>query len=158
MSFWGKIITLFPGIHTLFVIASVCFFIVQPHIFSFLLVPFSIYLFPLLAFHLHQIVARLQEGTFDITKGYSAWYGTHMIQLFFITFTSFEGALRLVPGLFSFWLRLWGSSVGKGVYWAPHFEVADRSLLVIGNRAVFGYGVKINGHMINPSRTMGRPH
>lgn len=40
----------------------------------------------------------------------------------------------LIPGIFSCWLRLWGAKVGRDVYWTTRLEIADRSLLEIGDR------------------------
>ena len=155
MTFFGKLMALFPAFHTILVLASLVTFVFHPQWYTVLVIPVVIYIFPLIAFHIHQLFAPVNEGEFDLTKGYSAWFGSHMLQNFFITFPITERFLRLFPGVFSLWLRLWGSSVGKNVYWTPDFEVADRSLLIIGNNAVFGYAVKISCHMINPSRKMG---
>ena len=155
MTFFGKLMALFPAFHTVLVLVSLVFFVFHPRWYSVTAIPLVIYLFPLTVFHCHQFLAPVKEGEYDLTKGYSAWFGSHMLQNFFITFPITERFLRLFPGVFSLWLRLWGSGVGKNVYWTPDFEVADRSLLIIGNNVVFGYAVKISCHMINPSRKMG---
>ena len=155
MSLYGKLMALFPALHTSLVLASFVLFVFEPSLSSLLTIPATVYLFPLLVFRIHQILAPLEEGTYSIVQGYSAWYGTHMIQTFFISFTGAERFLRMFPGLFSLWLRLWGSKVGKAVYWTPHFELADRGMLVIGNQAVFGYGVKISCHVISPCKELG---
>jgi hypothetical protein len=55
-----------------------------------------------------------------------------------------------VPGLFSLWLRAWGSTVGRAVYWTPGLEIADRSLLRIGDRVVFGHRVGLYAHLVAP--------
>ena len=57
---------------------------------------------------------------------------------------------RLVPGLYSLWLRIWGSRVGRLVYWSPGLEVLDRSLLDVGDQVVFGIGVRLNPHVLMP--------
>jgi acetyltransferase-like isoleucine patch superfamily enzyme len=61
-------------------------------------------------------------------------------------------ALRLVPSLFSLWLRLWGAKVGRGVYWTSKLEIGDRSLLDIGDGVIFGHGVGIYSHAIKPKK------
>ena len=155
MTLFGKLITLFPGLHALLVIASAGFFILEPSWSRASLIPLAIYIFPLVAYHVHQMIAPVVEGESSIIGSYSPWYGTHMIQLVFIGFPSCERFLRLFPGVFSVWLRLWGSKVGKGVYYTPHLELADRGLLEIGNGCVFGYNVKIAGHYISPSKEKG---
>ena len=155
MTFFGKLITFFPGLHALLVIASMGYFIIEPSWLSAGLIPVAIYLFPLVAYRLHQLIVPIVEGESSIIGSYSPWYGTHMIQLVFIGFPSCERFLRLFPGVFSIWLRLWGSKVGKGVYYTPHLELADRGLLEIGHGCVFGYNVKIAGHYISPSKEKG---
>ena len=155
MTFLGKLMALFPATHAVSVLGAMVGFVVSPSLVSFLLIPIAIYFLPLIAFHIHNRVFPLEEGTFSIVKGYSPWFGTHMIQQNFISFKAAEEILRTVPGLFPLWLRAWGSQVGRSVYIAPHFEIADRSLLVIGDNAIFGYGVKVSCHVISPSREHG---
>lgn len=155
MTFFGKLITFFPGLHALLVIASMGYFIYEPGWLSGGLIPITIYLFPLAVYHLHQMIVPIVEGESSIIGSYSPWYGTHMIQLVFIGFPSCERFLRLFPGVFSVWLRLWGSKVGKSVYYTPHLELSDRGLLEIGHGCVFGYNVKIAGHYISPSKEKG---
>ena len=155
MTFLGKLIALFPAIHGFAVLASAVWFVVSPSLLSFFLIPVVVYFMPLFAFHVHNRVFPLEEGTFSIVKGYSPWFGTHMIQQNFISFKAAEEFLRVVPGLFPLWLRAWGSKVGSNVYIAPHFEIADRSLMVIEDNAIFGYGVKVASHVVSPSREHG---
>lgn len=50
------------------------------------------------------------------------------------------------------WLRLWGSQVGQQVYWTPGLEIADRGLLSIGDRVVFGHRVGLSSHIVKPKR------
>jgi len=155
MSFLGRLVTLYPAIHGAGIISSLIFFVFEPGPLTLALIPLTIYLFPLVCFHVHQWVAPVKEGDSSLVGSYSPWYGTHMIQTVFIAFPGTERILRLVPGLFSLWLRCWGSKVGRNVYWTPHFEVADRGLLEIGDNVVFGYNVKVACHVISPSREMG---
>ena len=155
MTFYGKLISFFPALNVALVLAALIGFITDPGILYGLEILFFIYFFPLICFHLHQIICPLKEGKFDITSGYSAWYGTHMIQNMHITFPMFERVLRLIPGVFSAWLRLWGSDVGKNIHWTTQFEVFDRSLLKIGDNCVFGYEVKVSSHVVMPSSKHG---
>ena len=69
---------------------------------------------------LHQRLSRLSDRT------YAPWWGMHQIQVLYIAIPQLEAVLRLVPGLYSQWLRLWGSKVGRRVYWTPD---ASRSLI-----------------------------
>src|SRR5207253_10465551 len=61
------------------------------------------------------------------------WYATQW-QVMFNRFPALEEVLRMVPGLYSTWLRLWGAQVGGLVYWSPGVRVFDRPFLHIGSR------------------------
>ena len=56
--------------------------------------------------------------------------------------------MRIVPGAYSVWLRLWGSRIGAFTYWAAGLRILDRSFLDIGNGVAFGAGVRLNPHVI----------
>jgi hypothetical protein len=153
MSFFGRLVSLFPLVHGLGVLVGVGLCIREPSACSVGLALGLIYILPLLLFRLHRLVAPLREGISDLSDGdYSAWYGGHQLQLPFISFPVYERALRLVPGLFSLWLRLWGSKIGRGVYWTPHLALADRDLLEIGSSVVMGHQIGLSGHLISPTQ------
>ena len=80
------------------------------------------------------------------------WWLSSQWQVIFNRLPWLEELIRLVPGLYSVWLRLWGAKIGKFVYWTPGLQILDRSLLQIGDRVVFGAGVKISPHIIMPNR------
>ncbi len=77
-----------------------------------------------------------------------AWWVTLQLQMVFNRLTFLEEILRFVPGLYSFWLRLWGAKVGARTFWASGVTILDRPFLRIGNGVVFGAGVRINPHVI----------
>lgn len=108
---------------------------------------------PPVAFKIHNRFHPLREGPSHLVGDkYSPWWGGHQIQLLYIAFPALEEVLRLVPGLFSAWLRLWGSNIGKRVYWTPRFQIADRSLLTLGDDVVVGYDTGISPHLIKRTR------
>lgn len=114
---------------------------------------FVLYGFPLLAYRLHSRFYPIAEGVSYLQgHDYSPWWGGHQIQLVYIAFPMLETALRLIPGAFSAWLRLWGAQVGEQVYWAPGLEIADRGLLEVGDRAIIGHRVGLYAHVIKPKR------
>jgi len=76
------------------------------------------------------------------------WWLSAQAQVLFCRFPFLEEALRMVPGLYSGWLRLWGAQIGRFTYWAPGVVILDRSLVEIGDNVVFGAGVRINPHVI----------
>ena len=110
-----------------------------------------LYLVPPLLHRAHDVVWPLKAGSHDIVGAhYVPWWGSHQLQRLYMTFPALEAALRLVPGLFSAWLRLWGAKVGRKVYWTPTLEITDRSLLDIGDGAVFGQDAVMVAHVIMP--------
>ena len=59
-----------------------------------------------------------------------------------------EEIMRLVPGLYSLWLRLWGARVGRLTYWGAGLRILDRSFLHIGDDVIFGAAVRLNPHVL----------
>lgn len=112
-----------------------------------------LYGLPLLAYRLHTWVYPISEGVSYLRRQhYSPWWGSHQIQLVYIALPLLETLLRLIPGAFSAWLRLWGAEIGQQVYWTPGLEIADRGLLSIGDRVVIGHRVGLYAHVIKPKR------
>ncbi len=114
---------------------------------------FSLYGFPLFVYRLHNRFYPVIKGISYLQgDDYSPWWGAHQIQLVYIAFPMLETILRLIPGAFSAWLRLWGAKVGQQVYWAPGLEIADRGLLEVGDHAIIGHQVGLYAHVIKPKR------
>jgi hypothetical protein len=110
---------------------------------------FCLYVVPPIGARLCRLVWRSPEGQVDIdSRGFLAWWMESQWQTIFNRLPLLEEGLRLVPGLYSCWLRLWGAEVGSLVYWSPGLRVADRRLIDVGSRVVFGAGVRVFGHMM----------
>lgn len=93
---------------------------------------------------------RDQGPRFDSdSNGFLFWWLSLQFQMLFNRLPFLEELLRFVPGAYSAWLRLWGSTVGKVTYWAPGVRILDRSFLEVGDRVVFGAGVRLNPHVID---------
>lgn len=113
----------------------------------------TIYLLPVLCYRLHNALWPVEPGgSYLIGKSYSPWWGGHQLQLIYLAAPWLEGLLRLVPGLYSAWLRLWGSTVGRSVYWTPQVEIGDRGLMIIGDQVIFGHRAVAFAHVIKPRR------
>jgi hypothetical protein len=92
--------------------------------------------------------APLQQGVSQIDgRKFSPWLASHHIQAFYDALPYLESLLRVVPGFYSAWLRMWGSRVGYGVEWPVRIDVLDRSLMDIGNRVVFSREVELAAHV-----------
>lgn len=102
------------------------------------------------------ILARIVSLLFPIrrqmipigSRDFFSWWITLNFQVLYGRFPTLEEVLRLVPGLYSLWLRLWGSRIGRATYWAAGFQVFDRQYLKIGHFVTMGANVRITPHMI----------
>ena len=94
-------------------------------------------------------LARISEGRIRIGSGaFFAWWALANLQMLFSRLPMLEELLRLVPGLYSMWLRLWGARVGRLTYWGAGLRILDRSFLCIGDNVVFGAAVRLNPHVL----------
>lgn len=82
------------------------------------------------------------------SKEYLLWWATSSFQVIYLRFSFLEELLRSIPGLYSAWLRLWGSQIGSTTYWSPGTKILDRSFLVIGDRVVMGYSTNLTSHLV----------
>lgn len=153
MTIKSTILSLFPAIVIFLGLISFLWVCHSPGFFSITTLFFSFYGLPLLTYKIHNYFYPLEEGIFYLKgKEYSPWWGSHQIQLIYITFSFLESGLRLIPGAFSLWLRLWGAKIGKNVYWTPKLEIADRSLIEIKDNVIFGQSCTILSHAIKPKK------
>jgi acetyltransferase-like isoleucine patch superfamily enzyme len=153
MTLLSTFLAFFPALVLVAAGASVCWLCFAPSIFSILAIGLSLYGLPLLAHYLHGYFHPIAEGISYLRgDNYSPWWGSHQIQSIYIAFPALETLLRLIPGAFSVWLRLWGAQIGRDVYWTSQLEIADRSLIIVGDRVVFGYQVTLVSHIIKPKK------
>ena len=102
---------------------------------------------PLLARIVLCIVPISVEPVTVKSKQFVAWWMLAQLQGVFLRFPQLDEALRLLPGAYSLWLRMWGSKIGRLTMWAPGVVILDRSFLHLGDDVVFGAGVRINPHV-----------
>jgi len=116
---------------------------------------FSIYLLPPLLYRISSLIIPIKIGTqkFGPKEEPSGWMVAHRIQMIYMIIPFFERALNSLPEIYSIWLRLWGSKIGRMVYWAPDVVLLDRTHLNIGSHNFIG-GSKLSSHIAIP-RTDG---
>jgi hypothetical protein len=120
------------------------------------LAPAVLYLVPPLMVRVATLVAPLPRGRVELASaGFLRWWFTSQCQTVFARLPFLEELLRLVPAVYSAWLRLWGARIGALVYWSPGVAVLDRSLLEVGDRVAFGAGARLHGHVIVPFEGRG---
>ena len=153
MSFAGRLLTFFPALVIACAGTSFVMAIATRSPWWLLAIVFSIYGLPLLAFSVIDRIRPLREGRSYLDgPRYSPWWGSHNIQRIYIAFPQLESLLQLIPGAFSLWLRMWGSRIGRHVHWTPRVEIADRSLLDVGDDVVFAHKIECYAHAIKPGR------
>lgn len=80
------------------------------------------------------------------SRAFFRWWITWQLQTVFNRLPWIEEGLRLVPGAYSAWLRLWGARIGRLTLWSPGVRILDRPLLVIGHEVVLGVDTRLVGH------------
>ncbi len=80
--------------------------------------------------------------------GFVTWWVSAQAQMIFNRLPILEEMLRLVPGLYSLWMRLWGARIGRLTFWGPHSRIVDRPLLIVGEDVVIGGGCQIGSHLL----------
>jgi hypothetical protein len=152
MTLLGRIISFYSTCILGLCAATVLWFCWRPSPIQPVILAFILYLVPPLTFRLHRIFFPIKKSLSNLSdRKYSPWWGAHQIQVIYTAIPQLESALRLVPGFYSAWLRLWGSRIGRQVYWTPNVEITDRHLLDIGDHVVCGHKCKFLGHAIKPS-------
>jgi hypothetical protein len=153
MTLLSTILSFFPMLVMLMSLTSFLWICVSPGIFSVITLIFIVYGFPLLIHKIHTYFYPIEEGiSYLCEKKYSPWWGSHQIQSIYIAFPAIEIILRMIPGAFDLWLRLWGAKIGKHIYWTAHIEISDRTLLEIGDNVVIGHACGLYSHIIKPKK------
>lgn len=106
-----------------------------------------IYLLPPLA-------ARLTLAAFGAPGGrltqdmraYKVWWFLTQLQTLFNRLPMLEEFLRLFPGLYPLWIKLWGGSLSPFAYVSPGVVITDRYLVSVGRGAVLGLMSALAGH------------
>lgn len=149
MSIVGRLISYFPLVYFCLLVACLIWLAVSRSIFPAFAFLAITYVLPPLLFRFHDVLFPLRDGSVRLDQPeYAPWWGSHQLQLPYEAVPALEAILRIIPGAYSVWLRLWGSQIGSGVHWTPSLELIDRSRLVVGDSVVFGHKVAIYPHII----------
>ena len=112
----------------------------------------NLYLTPLLAYRTFHLFFPVFEGKAQMwpidADNPCSWIVDHKLQLVYEAMPFLEHVLVMVPGLYAFWLRLWGSNVGGDTFFTPQVEVTDRGLVDIGDSSFFGHRVFMSSHIV----------
>lgn len=115
------------------------------------LAPVLLFLAPPLLVRLVAFRRPLPAGRVALdSASFLRWWFSAQCQVVFTRLPFLEELLRLVPGLYSLWLRLWGAQIGSLVYWSPGVAILDRPLVRVGSHVIFGVGARLNAHVLAP--------
>jgi len=143
-----RLFSYFPLLMTIVSLAALGVFAQWPSGWSALLLLFILYLFPPMVLRIMLRWAPLKQGISAIDgRKFSPWLAAHHIQAFYDALPYLEALLRVIPGFYSMWLRMWGSRIGYGVVWPVRIDVLDRNLMDIGNRVTFDREVELAAHV-----------
>jgi hypothetical protein len=91
--------------------------------------------------------AGLPQGEIAVpSDAFFRWWTTWQLQSLFNRLPWLEELLRLIPGAYSGWLRMWGAEIGQLTLWSPGVRVLDRPLVRIGDDVVVGIDARLVGH------------
>jgi hypothetical protein len=108
-----------------------------------------LYVAPALAARILGALAPLPEGRIGVgTRSFFVWWALLNLQTLFSRLPVLEESIRLVPGCYSAWLRLWGARIGRLTYWGAGVQILDRSLLEVGNDVVLAAGTRLSAHIV----------
>jgi hypothetical protein len=152
----GRLVSFFPFFYFALIVGLMMAW-VQTHEWIFVVaLPVATYILPVTLFRLFNALAPMREGFFDLSeRKYNPWWTSHMLQFPFIALPWLESLLHFVPGLYTLWLRAWGSQIGKGVYWTPRTEIVDRSMMIVGDQCIIGHQSLFVAHLVEVKN--GRP-
>ncbi len=107
----------------------------------------ALYILPPVVARFILIAFPIRPGRISIgSGGFFTWWALVNLQMIYARFTFLEEFLRIVPSLYSMWLRLWGAKIGRLTYWGAGVRVLDRSFIHIGNDVIIGAGVCLSPH------------
>ena len=148
MTLGDRVFSYFPLMMTAATFTALGVFAQWPSLWTVLLLLFIIYGLPPMVLRVMFRWAPLKIGVSAIDgRAFNAWLAAHHIHAFYDALPYLESLLRVFPGFYSMWLRMWGSRVGYGVVWPVRIDVLDRNLMDIGNRVTFEREVELAAHV-----------
>jgi len=144
----NRLFSYFPLLMTVLSLAAMGMFGRWPSLWTAALLLFIIFFLPPIVQRVMLRWSAMKQGVAELDgRAFSPWLASHHIQAMYDALPFLESLLRVFPGFYSLWLRMWGSRVGYGVEWAVRMDVLDRSLMDIGNRVVFEREVELAAHV-----------
>lgn len=118
-----------------------------------------IYIIPPFITRIALIICPLKQKEYMLyTKEYYTWWLIFCAQIIYLRLPILEELIRIVPGLYSMWLRVfWGAKIGKFTFWAPGTRILERNFIEIGDNVVFAADTRINPHVQTDTKLLLSP-
>lgn len=126
-------------------------FVLEKQVIDFVFFILTPYMLPLLLNKIITTIYPIKEGGSYIgltEEKFSPWLFSLRVQQIYLVFPQLERLLFFLPGMYSAWLRAWGSKIGKNVFWTPGTIVNDRGMLEIGDFVILGHNVYMSPHFL----------
>src|SRR5690242_15747852 len=108
MSRWNRLFSYFPLLMTVATLAAVAAFAHDASIWTLLLLFAVLYILPPTVQRVMFRWSPLKLGVSTIDdRSFSSWLAASHIQAFYDALPQLESLLRVIPGFYSMWLRLW---------------------------------------------------
>ena len=135
-----------PLLHSAACVA--CWLLPVSMAYRFILFMFTLYLLPALLVRLVMRIGGRPQGLLhQDSGGFKRWWFAFQCQTVFNRLPWLEELLRLVPGLYALWIRLWGGRMSPRCYIAPGATLLDRWAVEVQAGAVLGYGCLLVAHL-----------
>jgi hypothetical protein len=157
MRFIGKLLErtmwFFPMFHIISILGQIYCAFKRPSGMNFAILIFIIYFLPPLLYRIFSLIVPVKVGKVKLGPEHepNGWMIAHRLQMTYHIFPFIEGTMNSLPGIYSNWLRLWGSKIGRMVYWAPDVRIYDRTHLTVGSKTFVG-GALLSCHLAVPKR------
>ena len=149
--FFINLFALLPLVHLTLIIGSLIQFVLKLNLFNGLNLLFVAYLFPPLFWRLIDLMLPAQLGISNLDNNnhqFNTWLISFHLQRNYNQFPIMENILKLIPGLYSTWLSLWGAEINTKINWKWKTKIIDRPFIKIKNNSTLHEVDTICSHQI----------
>lgn len=151
MKVFNRLFAFFPLVQMILISTSLLLFIKSLTLIHFLSLIFVTYFFAPIVWRIVHYFLPVKKGLSYLGKNtneLNVWFISYHLQQIYNTIPMIENLLKLIPGAYSFWLRVWGANIGKKVNWTSQCFIVDRPFVHIGDRCLIGNQAYISAHAI----------
>lgn len=146
-----RFLSLIPAMQIMLVVGVLLQCILEPSLLKIIFLLSTIYILPPLMWRIFSPLIPAQMGSSYLgndTETVNGWFVSFQIQRLYNALPILEIPLKLIPGVYSSWLRLWGARIGENVNWKIKSRVIDRPFVHVGDRSLIGNETYLSAHSI----------